>query len=1205
MDDPLHHHGGGGPAGADWVFGYGSILHDFEPGSPAARLAALDPAAGYGRAWCFRSATGFTAVGLQRRRQPQQPQQRRRRHPVVGILFRIVPEHAAAEDASYIAASVTSLRALDERERGYRRVQLSAEYFSPPATTAAAAAAAAGTGANWPHPTRDRVWAYVPTPAFAHAPSKDYPICQTYVDTVLCGCLKWGGARLAEDWVRSTAGWSQFWLNDAPMSRRPWLHRKRYTEVDRCLEACSDVTSLEDRCHPEEYAARWLGALASGGFWGVPPRNPNFIGRESELAQISEALRRSEAASCPSERVGVTMIETVGLGGVGKTQVAVEYCYRHAASKDAGSASTSSVAPSPPSSPSASAGAGTAAGAATTAAAAASAYGLVMWLRAETAEVLASDFRRFAADAGIPTRGVRNADVVAEVLSRLYQSEAAWLMVLDNVSSREAIEPYLPRGGNAGGHVLVTSREFLDGFSPEHRVELRCFEARESLDLLRRAGGIHLGIDAPFADAAPAAGQTDRPSAGQVLASKLGHLPLALSVAAAYMRQCDVCCGDYVRKLASGVGRGAGSSAVRLPGYPLGVEESLMLSLRRISQQGGVGDTAMAPPRAVLDTLCFLYPDDISKSVVGAVVDCLLRGARTAEEEEEEEEEDVSDQALPSPPPALPVQLGLPWALPLAVLAGGGVGLYLAFAHGGSRTKQWAGALLLASASVAAAGLGLGAAARDPLEAVTREHPARLPGAAGGRCWHPLEERAANTRGRSDGSNGAGEPSAAGMAHQAYDAEVDEVDPAASSVAVVESRTDMLWVQLKGYSLLTVQQGHASMHRLLQQLLRSRLTGEGEKTATSLATAVWAIASLWGFDPADASTWRGAGEVVDHMQTVGAHVLEFVKRCRRERALRAKRRPRQKRTTGVQNYARWWSLAVELQVRAGALLTEGALYMSMALSRFKEAASVLDVALQIQRVDLLEFAGAVTAADGGGSAAARDADADDRGHPRYFDLALRLRSGLAQTMHTAGKVSRYCGNYDEAHTFLQEALELQRAAADIGAEGGGPGAGDSHAVAASMHELGVLHIKRAAWDMASELLQASLAMKRRLHTSARGVDRRNGLPAVVGRRPPSPALRFSEEAATLHQLAVVAMSSKVSVCGLGFFGPFLFRRVSDDCTHSLFVLVRVVPAASPSRCRGAAPGRAGGHGRHRAVQQRRSGGDVAKAGASSGAPRAA
>ena len=130
------------------------------------------------------------------------------------------------------------------------------------------------------------------------------------------------------------------------------------------------------------------------------------------------------------------MIETVGLGGVGKTQVAVEYCYRHWQQ----TSSTSALSPS-------AALTTTAADAASTIASSArqngtprdatgediepgndnrrhstSYYSLIMWLRAETAEVLGADFRRFAADSGIASvQGARNEDVVAEVLSKLYQ----------------------------------------------------------------------------------------------------------------------------------------------------------------------------------------------------------------------------------------------------------------------------------------------------------------------------------------------------------------------------------------------------------------------------------------------------------------------------------------------------------------------------------------------------------------------------------------------------------------------------------------------------------------------------------------------------------------------------------------------------------------------------------------------------------------
>ena len=44
-------------------------------------------------------------------------------------------------------------------------------------------------------------WMYVPVNSLGA--SQDHPICQTYIDTVLRGCLKWGGESLAEE-VRET-----------------------------------------------------------------------------------------------------------------------------------------------------------------------------------------------------------------------------------------------------------------------------------------------------------------------------------------------------------------------------------------------------------------------------------------------------------------------------------------------------------------------------------------------------------------------------------------------------------------------------------------------------------------------------------------------------------------------------------------------------------------------------------------------------------------------------------------------------------------------------------------------------------------------------------------------------------------------------------------------------------------------------------------
>jgi len=53
------------------------------------------------------------------------------------------------------------------------------------------------------------------------------------------------------------------------------------------------------------------------------PRNPQFVGRDDDLIALHATLQKGET-------VGVRPALLSGLGGIGKTQLAVEYAYRHA-----------------------------------------------------------------------------------------------------------------------------------------------------------------------------------------------------------------------------------------------------------------------------------------------------------------------------------------------------------------------------------------------------------------------------------------------------------------------------------------------------------------------------------------------------------------------------------------------------------------------------------------------------------------------------------------------------------------------------------------------------------------------------------------------------------------------------------------------------------------------------------------------------------
>ena len=151
------------------------------------------------------------------------------------------------------------------------------------------------------------------------------------------------------------------------------------------------------------------------------------------------------------------------------------------------------------------------------------------------------------------------------------------------------------------------------------------------------------------------------------------------------------------------------------------------------------------------------------------------------------------------------------------------------------------------------------------------------------------------------------------------------------------------------------------------------------------------------------------------------------------------------------------------------------------------------------------------------AAAAKDADAA---------RAARLRRGRARTLQTAGKVMRYRGALPEAEARLREALALyQHGGADASSAADGGGSEDEWGAAATLHELGVVSIRRSEWAPAAELLQRSLEMKRRLKRAAAGGGGGGGGVARVHSSGAS-QVRFSEEAATLHQLAVVATNAR-------------------------------------------------------------------------------
>ena len=91
-------------------------------------------------------------------------------------------------------------------------------------------------------PSPSQVWVYVNKPDTLAPPDDDNPIVQSYVDIFITGCLELQERVVAdkkldfvEACVRTTEGWSKYWVNDRPMPRRPYHYQPRAFEIDQAL----------------------------------------------------------------------------------------------------------------------------------------------------------------------------------------------------------------------------------------------------------------------------------------------------------------------------------------------------------------------------------------------------------------------------------------------------------------------------------------------------------------------------------------------------------------------------------------------------------------------------------------------------------------------------------------------------------------------------------------------------------------------------------------------------------------------------------------------------------------------------------------------------------------------------------------------------------------------------------------------------------
>ncbi len=250
---------------------------------------------------------------------------------------------------------------------------------------------------------------------------------------------------------------------------------------ERLLASVSDQRAKPERepAFPGQAAAppepRFPGSLPP--VWNVPhDRNPNFTGREELLSGLHGSLHAGQAT--------VLRQALRGLGGGGKTQLALEYAYRHAAD-----------------------------------------YSVVWWVPSETSP--ATGYEALAGELSLPEAAAAESEVRVQAVKRWLEQHEGWLLVFDNATEPDAIRHYLPQG--QAGHVIITSR-YWDWGEVASGLGVEVFDRdTESVPfLLRRTS------------------QADE-AAARRLADALGNLPLALAQASTYIAGAGITLTGYTQ----------------------------------------------------------------------------------------------------------------------------------------------------------------------------------------------------------------------------------------------------------------------------------------------------------------------------------------------------------------------------------------------------------------------------------------------------------------------------------------------------------------------------------------------------------------------------------------------------------------------------------------------------------------------------------
>ncbi|MGP4003872.1 FxSxx-COOH system tetratricopeptide repeat protein [Streptomyces sp. 8N706] len=247
---------------------------------------------------------------------------------------------------------------------------------------------------------------------------------------------------------------------------------------------------------------------------GVPRRNARFTGRDELLNDVQQQLMDAQH--------GTSVSVLLGMSGIGKTQLAVEYAYRFSSD-----------------------------------------YDVVWWVNSDLRGTQRERFAELAPELGLRT-GSEPGERIRAVREALRRGEpyGRWLIVFDGWDDPEDASELLPSGK---GHVLVTSRNRTWATSSTSVVQVRGFDRAESTGyLMRRAPRL-------------------TPAEADQVAVEFEDIPLQLAQAAAWLGESDMAVPEYLRMVREGQLMGLDDQP-GLDGYPISSRTSWAILINRLRE---------------------------------------------------------------------------------------------------------------------------------------------------------------------------------------------------------------------------------------------------------------------------------------------------------------------------------------------------------------------------------------------------------------------------------------------------------------------------------------------------------------------------------------------------------------------------------------------------------------------------------------------